>query len=220
MLNSRFVLEHRYEGPETMDPQSQWCVLWCSSCCRRKKCAFQHKGMGDCGWTSFRDEVDLYTHRQTIVAGVKPQSHRREFYRTDKRVQSLIDDKTLSFDNATSRTPLKDFLELVVRDASDGTSFRECQGARFNSHEIRYLKGDIIYVSSRGDVISFEEFEKLVYTAIVTKNRETCVRSFQLNVRFKSGRVGVKTYVRRWCVFIILCCEFNHVTHFNLCFQK
>ena len=72
-----------------MDPQSQWCVLWCSSCCRRKKCVFQHKGMGDNGWTSFRDEVDLYTHRQTIVAGVKPQSHRREFYRTDKRVRGV-----------------------------------------------------------------------------------------------------------------------------------
>ena len=83
---------------------------------------------------------------------------------------------------------MKDFLELVVRDASDGTSFRECQGARFNSHEIRYLKGEIIYVSSRGDVISFEEFEKLVYTAIVTKNRETCVRPFQLNVRSVRAR--------------------------------
>ena len=88
---------------------------------------------------------------------------------------------------------MKDFLELVVRDASDGTSFRECQGARFNSHEIRYLKGEIIYVSSRGDVISFEEFEKLVYTAIVTKNRETCVRPFQLNVRSVRAR-ELKSY--------------------------
>ena len=124
---------------------------------------------------------------------------------------------------------MKDFLELVVRDASDGTSFRECQGARFNSHEFRYLKGQIIYVSSRGDVISFEEFEKLVYTAIVTKNRETCVRPFQLNVRFKSGRVGVKAYVRRWYVlfereareyyYLMLIQSYHSVQH-TLCYRK
>lgn len=114
----------------------------------------------------------------------------------------MIDEKTLSFDNATPRTSLEDFLKVVVSDASEGTSFRECKGATFDSHEIHYRNGEVIYMSSRGDVISFEEFQRLVYISIVTKNQKTCIRPFQLNVRFRSGRVGVASYIRRWHGFV------------------